>query len=116
VEVEFHESDFAPEIELPPTIEEKQRMLEELADLRKSNPIGYAEKKKQAADRLDVSQDAVPKLAVTAMVNEQDFATLLDRRLKKMEAMKLVEAQPQTIDGVDVRLPPRVRDRRLRRV
>jgi hypothetical protein len=57
-----------------------------------------------------------PKLAVTAMVNEQDFATLLDRRLKKMEAMKLVEAQPQTIDGVDVRLPPRVRDRRLRRV
>jgi hypothetical protein len=53
-EVEFHESDFAPEVELPPTIEEKQRMLEELADLRKSNPIGYAEKKKQAADRLDV--------------------------------------------------------------
>ena len=61
VEVEFHESDFAPEIELPPTIEEKQRMLEELADLRKSNPIGYAEKRKQAADRLEVSQDAVER-------------------------------------------------------
>ena len=57
--VEFHKSDLAPEIEPPPTIEERQRMLEELADLRRSNPIGYAEKKKQAADRLDVSQDAV---------------------------------------------------------
>jgi hypothetical protein len=60
-EVKFHESDLAPEVEPLPTIEEKQRMLEELADLRESDPIGYAEKKKQAADRLDVSQDAVEK-------------------------------------------------------
>jgi hypothetical protein len=38
--------------------------------------------------------------------------------LKKMEAMNLVEAkpQPQTIDSVDARLPPRVLDRRFRRV
>src|SRR2546430_9656267 len=59
VEVEFPESDLAPEIELPPTIEEKQRMLEELADLRKSNPIRYEKKKKEAADRLAVSRAAV---------------------------------------------------------
>jgi hypothetical protein len=36
-----------------------------------------------------------PKLAVTAMVSEQDFATLLDQRLKRMEAMRTVEARPQ---------------------
>ena len=32
-----------------------------------------------------------PKLAVTAMVSEQDFATVLDRRLKRIEEMKLLE-------------------------
>jgi len=30
----------------------------------------------------------VPKLAVTAVVSEQDFATVLDRRLKRIEEMK----------------------------
>src|SRR5215813_9108012 len=34
----------------------------------------------------------VPKLAVTAQITEQDFATLLDRRLKRLEEMKLIEA------------------------
>jgi hypothetical protein len=62
----------------------------------------------------------VPKLAVTAVVSEQDFATVLDRRLKRIEEMKLIEAKP-TIDGVegkpvDVRLPPVVPDRRFRRI
>ena len=61
-----------------------------------------------------------PKLAVTAMVSEQDFATVLDRRLKRIEEMKLIEAKP-TIDGIegkpaDVRLPPVVPDRRFRRI
>jgi hypothetical protein len=61
-----------------------------------------------------------PKLAVTAVVSEQDFATVLDRRLKRIEEMKLIEAKP-TIDGVegkpaDVRLPPVVPDRRFRRI
>ena len=61
-----------------------------------------------------------PKLAVTAMVSEQDFATVLDRRLKRIEEMKLLEAKP-TIDGdegkpADVRLPPVVPDRRFRRI
>ena len=31
-----------------------------------------------------------PKLAVTAMVSEQDFATVLDRRLKRIEEMKVI--------------------------
>ena len=62
----------------------------------------------------------VPKLAVTAVVSEQDFATVLDRRLKRIEEMKLIEAKP-TIDGVerkpaDVRLPPVLPDRRFRRI
>jgi len=61
----------------------------------------------------------VPRLAVTAMVSEQDFATVLDRRLKRIEEMKAnaIEATP-VIDGekVDVRLPPVVPDRRFRRI
>jgi hypothetical protein len=61
-----------------------------------------------------------PKLAVTAVVSEQDFATVLDRRLKRIEEMKLIEAKP-TIDGIegkpaDVRLPSVVPDRRFRRI
>jgi hypothetical protein len=57
-----------------------------------------------------------PKLAVTAMVSEQDFATLLDQRLKRMEAMKAdaIEARPQP--QVEVTPPmSRIADRRYRR-
>jgi hypothetical protein len=63
-----------------------------------------------------------PKLLATAIVNEGSFAELLDRRLKRMEEMKLVEAKPTTnadkiIEGnpVDARLPPSIPDRRYRR-
>jgi len=38
-----------------------------------------------------------PKLAVTAVVSEQDFATVLDRRLKRIEERKLLEKK--TING-----------------
>ena len=59
-----------------------------------------------------------PKLAVTAVISEQDFATVLDRRLKRIEEMKAgaIEATP-VINGekVDARLPPRLADRRYRR-
>jgi TATA-box binding protein (TBP) (component of TFIID and TFIIIB) len=55
-----------------------------------------------------------PKLAVTAMVSEQDFATLLDQRLKRMEAMRADEANAQP---VEMKPPmPRVSDRRYRRM
>src|SRR5262245_2224174 len=33
----------------------------------------------------------VPKLEVTAVVSEQEFATVLDRRLKRIQEMKLLE-------------------------
>jgi hypothetical protein len=52
-----------------------------------------------------------PKLAVTAQVSESDFATLLDRRLKKMEEMKLISQS--TNGSTDVRRLP---DRRFRRI
>jgi hypothetical protein len=57
----------------------------------------------------------VPKLAVTAMVNEQDFATLLDQRIKRREQMERSEAKPQTIEA---KPPPlqRLADRRFRRI
>jgi hypothetical protein len=54
-----------------------------------------------------------PKLAVTAQVSEQDFATLLDQRLARIEAMKTVEARAQP---VEVKPPlPRLADRGFRR-
>ena len=53
-----------------------------------------------------------PKLAVTAVVSEQDFATVLDRGLKRIEEMKakVIEAKP-AISGekVDARLDRAVR-------
>ena len=59
-----------------------------------------------------------PKLAVTAVVSERDFATLLDRRLKRIEEMKLIE--PAINNGnsqVEIKHPlPRVPDRRFRRI
>ena len=56
-----------------------------------------------------------PKLAVTATVSEHDFATLLDRRLKRIEEMKAkaIKATP-VIDGEKV--DPRLPDRRFRRI
>ena len=63
-----------------------------------------------------------PKLLATAIINEGDFATLLDQRLKRIEQMKLIEAKPTTngdkiIEGnqVEARLPPSFADRRYRR-
>jgi hypothetical protein len=54
-----------------------------------------------------------PKLAVTAVLNEQDFASLLDQRIKRMEA---INGNPQT-QTIDVKPPlPRLVDRRFRRI
>jgi hypothetical protein len=57
----------------------------------------------------------VPKLAVTAVMTDNDFATLLDRRLKRIEEMKAkaIEATPMIdAEKVDARLA----DRRFRRI
>ena len=52
-----------------------------------------------------------PKLAVTAQVSEQDFATLLDQRLARIEAMKTdaieARAQPAEVKPPEPRLPRR---------
>jgi hypothetical protein len=51
-----------------------------------------------------------PKLAVTATVSENDFATLLDRRLKRIEEMKA-----KAIELPQVEVKPALPDRRYRR-
>ena len=53
----------------------------------------------------------VSRLAVTALVNEQSFAELLDQRIRRMEARKRM--QTQTIEAP--KPPPRLNDRRFRR-
>jgi uncharacterized metal-binding protein YceD (DUF177 family) len=61
----------------------------------------------------------VPKLMANAIINENSFAELLDRRLARIEQMKLIEARPtpETNGKTDVRLPPRVPfDKRYRRI
>jgi len=60
---EFHESDKAGE-EPPITIEERDRLVAELAGLYKSKPFEYAEEKKKLAKRLGVPQDVVHKMAI----------------------------------------------------
>jgi hypothetical protein len=60
-----------------------------------------------------------PRLAVTAMVSEQSFAEVLERRLKKLRDMeqngKAIEA-PKPPPDIEIKPPmPRVADRRYRR-
>jgi hypothetical protein len=61
----------------------------------------------------------MPKLMAVAQVTENDLATLLDRRIKRlqeMEAGRLIEARPQPT-AVEVKPPmPRLADRRYRRL
>jgi hypothetical protein len=58
-----------------------------------------------------------PKLAVTALISEQDFGAILDRRLKHMEELRenevrMIEATPT----VEVKAPtPSINFRSLRR-
>jgi hypothetical protein len=54
-----------------------------------------------------------PKLAVTAQVSENDFAALLDQRIKRLQEAKLIEHQPE----VETKpIKPRLSDRRYRRL
>ena len=57
-----------------------------------------------------------PKLLATAIINESSFAELLDRRLKRIEEMKLIEAQPTAPTNGDKSDVPRLADRRFRRL
>src|SRR5262245_15977189 len=96
------------EIEMPPD----GISLDLLRAVYRSNRLPLTTRMRAAIAALPFES---PKLAVTAMVSEQDFATVLDRRLKRIEEMKAnaIEATP-VIEGekVDARLP----DRRFRRI
>jgi hypothetical protein len=58
----------------------------------------------------------LPKLAVTAVINEQNFAEVLERRLKRiaeLEATPINASKPE----IEIKSPmPRLADRRYRRV
>jgi hypothetical protein len=60
----------------------------------------------------------VPALLASAIVSENSFAELLDRRLARIEQVKQIEAKPTTQENggnADARLPPPIPDRRFRR-
>ena len=63
-----------------------------------------------------------PKLAVTAVVTENDIATLLDKRIAKLQEMKrakTIDAKPiikENAGNADARMPPPIPDRRFRRI
>jgi hypothetical protein len=62
-----------------------------------------------------------PKLSMVAQVTENDFATLLDQRIKRHEQAKLIQKEAKLIQHqpppVEVRPPlPRIPDRRFRRI
>ena len=62
-----------------------------------------------------------PKLAVTAIVNENEFATLLDQRIARLQQQKTIEARPTSETNgekinTDTTLQPRIPYRRFRRI
>jgi hypothetical protein len=58
-----------------------------------------------------------PKLAVTAVVSEQNFAEALDRRLQNMERINNGNARTNEAPPVETKPPmPRIADRRYRRI
>ena len=65
----------------------------------------------------------MPKLMAVAQINEQSFAEVLERRLKRLSALErnppvMIEAKPVKENGgnVDARLPPSIPDKRFRRM
>ena len=72
------------EIEIPPD----GISLDLLRAVYRSNQLPLTTRMRAAIAALSFES---PKLAVTAVVSEQDFATVLDRRMKRIEEMKLLE-------------------------
>jgi len=72
--VRFHKSDLTPEKPIP-TVEEKQRRLEELASLRDSDPLAYAEKRIKLAKELHTTVAAI----------DQSVKIILDKQADKGE-------------------------------
>jgi hypothetical protein len=60
-----------------------------------------------------------PKLQMVAQVTQNDFATLLDQRIKRYQEMKLIPHAPQSVGDGAVEIKPRLArtgDRRFRRI
>ena len=59
----------------------------------------------------------VPRLAVTAQITDNDIATLLDKRIKRLQEIEAAPVTQKIIDGekVDARLPSRLNDQPYRR-
>ena len=68
----FHPSDLAEPKAAPPTIEEKNRALEELADLWRTDPIAYAEKKHELAERLCTTVLAIDRAVKVVRDRRED--------------------------------------------
>ena|SRR6516225_10138027 len=98
------------EIEIPPD----GISLDLLRAVYRSNQLPLTTRMRAAIAALPFES---PKLAVTAMVSEQDFATVLDRRLKRIEEMraKVIEAKPAQIEAKSNPMP-RIADKRYRRM
>ena len=98
------------EIEIPPD----GISLDLLRAVYRSNQLPLTTRMRAAIAALPFES---PKLAVTAVVSEQDFATVLDRRLKRIEEMKakVIEAKPAQIE-VKSNPRPRIADKRYRRM
>jgi hypothetical protein len=59
----------------------------------------------------------LPKLSVTAVISEQNFAEVLERRLQNMERISNGNAKMIEAKQVETKTPmPRLADRRYRRV
>ena len=56
--VKFHPSDLTKQA-APPTVEEKEQALEELATLRETDPLAYVDRKRQCAERLCTTVAAI---------------------------------------------------------
>jgi hypothetical protein len=58
-----------------------------------------------------------PKLAVTALIdNEKDFAAILDRRIKHMEALRTNGVRSNDVKVIEARPEPRTEPRLIRRI
>ena len=58
-----------------------------------------------------------PKLAVTALISDNDFAAQLDRAIERSQGKKLIEAKLSADGQTDAKPPlPRLPDHRFRRI
>ena len=106
--IEAHQRRVDEEIEIPPN----GTSLDLLQAIYKNPALPLHTRMRAAMSCLPHEH---PKLGITYQASESDFATLLDARIKRLQAAKLIEHQPQP--AVEVKPPlPRIADRRYRRI